>query len=85
MNQSPPNYHYYNIKKENRPAQVFSQVPHGTYLGDHLVSGKYLELYRSALGGAPVLGWWQVADVEGTKDGCGLQLTINFHELPWLA
>ena len=69
----------------NRPAQVFPQVQRGVYLGYHLVSGKYLELYRSALGGDPVLGWWRVADVEGTKGGCGLQQTMSFHELAWLA
>ena len=73
------------FKKKNKPAQVFRQVPHGASLVNHLVSGKYLEFNRSALGGAPVLGWWQVADVEGTKCGCGLQQTMSCHELPWLA
>ena len=72
------------LAKDTAPRKS-SHVPHGAYLGNHLVSGKYLECYRSALGEAPVLGWWQVADVEGTKDGCGLQQTMSFHELPWLA
>ena len=63
----------------NRPAQVFPQVPRGASLGYHPVSGKYLELYRSAFGGADVLGWWRVADVEGTRGGCGLQETMSCH------
>ena len=63
----------------NRPAQVFPQAPRGVYLGYHLVSGKYLECYRSACGGAEVPGGWRVPDVEGTKDGCGLQETMSCH------
>ena len=63
----------------NRPAQVFPQVPRGASLGYHPVSGKYLEFYRSACGGAEVPLGWRVADVEGTKDGCGLQETMSCH------
>ena len=63
----------------NTPAQVFPQVPRGDCLGYHLVSGKYLEFYRSACGGAEVPRGWRVADVEGTKDGCGLQETMSCH------
>ena len=62
-----------------RPAQVFPQVPRGASVGYHPVSGKYLKCYRSACGGAEVPGGWRVADVEGTKDGCGLQETMSCH------
>ena len=63
----------------HRPAQVFPQVPRGVSLGNQPVSGQYLEIYRSACGGAEVPGGWRVADVEGTKDGCGLQETMSCH------